>query len=109
MPIDSYQSSYEWGQATIANGETESGSIQTHGTNIIGFYVPTTFSGTALTFKINVGGAYKVVTGVSMVVTADQFNPIALVDSVKLGPDFKIVSNASESGDQVIDYLVRLI
>ena len=93
-------------QATIAISTTDSDAINLQGTTIAGIYIPSVFTGTAISFKASYDGInyFNISDGtaiVSATVTGGQY--IALSPIVFYGVrELKIVSNAAEAAERIL-------
>ena len=110
----SYQSPHITPEAVIPINETESNSVAIYGNTLIGLYMPSSFTGTAVTFKgaLKQGGTFKEVTdpttgiAVTATVAADKF--VAFPPQALACLQFlKIVSNATEAAARTITVVAR--
>lgn len=99
---------------TISNGGTTSTAIDTSGLSILGIVIPSSFTGTAISFQTSIDNStynnlYNTSnTLVSMNVT--QARSYGIVPSDFAGWRFlKLVSNATEGGSREIKLLLRTL
>lgn len=100
-------------QATISAAGTKSAEVNLCGTTLVGMYIPASFQGTSVSFEAakGTGGTFVPVkdgagNSVTKTVAASQFIKLDPADFV--GINFlKIVSNATEDAQRVIDLAAR--
>lgn len=99
--------------AVIASGQTTSGAIDLVGTALVGLFMPSAFTGTAVTFTAaaTLTGTYLAVTdstgaAVSATVAASKY--VALSPTTFAGLRYvKLVSGSSEGADRTITLATR--
>ena len=90
--------------ATIANGQTTSAAIICNGLALVGIQLPTTFTGTTLTFQGSMDGTTfqtikSTTSGTSLSYTVAQATYVAIDPTPFQGlKALKLVSGASEGG-----------
>lgn len=90
---------------------TPASGVQTYGLTPIGLLFPAAMTGDTLTFTTNNGsGTYKVVNGLSLSITVDNLVCFSSAwDAVKLGDDWKPVSNGSEAAARTVIVRCRAV
>lgn len=101
---EAYQ--YPTKTATIASGETKSGSIDLHETAQAGFILPAAFTGTAITFEVSADNVtfapLEGSDGNPVSLTVSQGNAYAFPISTFPFAFAKIVSGSAEGADRSI-------
>ena len=101
--------------ATIANGGTTSGALDLLSETLLGIFVPSSFTGTALTFQVAtaVDGTYVTLTNedgsdYSVTVAASKF--VAVDPQIFAGVRFaKLVSGSAEGAERTLTLATRAI
>lgn len=98
--------------ATIANGQTTSGEVDTRGLHVIGIQFPAAFTGASISLQraTNSGGTFAAVRDINnagaftVPATAGAYVPLDPV--VTLGLQYVKIVSASQEGDQRLVELV---
>ncbi|UEM08052.1 hypothetical protein JL101_035975 (plasmid) [Skermanella rosea] len=98
--------------ASIANGQTTSGTIALNGSTLCGIHMPAAFTGTSLSFQAasSDSGTFQTIqwngADYSVAVTAGRY--VALNPSIYAGVSFlRIVSSASEAAARTLTVVSR--
>ena len=98
---------------TILSGQTTSGSIDLHGTSLIGIITPSALTGTVIRCKGSIdvtlfndmydSGGLEITIDVG----TDRYIPLNVIDDFKGVRFLKLVSNQSEADDRNITLVLR--
>jgi len=94
-------------KAVIASGGTKSGSVDLQGRTLVGFYMPATFTGTAMTFEASRDGTtFNVMADgagadISKTVAVDKYIPLNPQDFAGVS-HIKLVSGSTESQEDIL-------
>lgn len=101
--------------ATIANGQTASGAVDMNTHALCGMFIPSSFTGTTITFQtaLTLAGTYVSVrdgagSALSKTVAQGQYIPLDPADFAGIR-FLKIVSGSAEGGERVVTLVGRLL
>ena len=100
---------------TIASGDTASGAVDLLAESLFNVFIPSSFTGTALTFQVAtaVDGTFVTLTnedGTDYSVTVAASKCVVVDPQIFAGVRFlKIVSDAAEGGDRTLTLATRAI
>lgn len=116
MPeVAHFREKFNYTNVTIESGDTVSGAADLSGKSLVGFYLPATMDGTAITFQIadEDGGTFIAVhdgagAALSKTVAQNTFVPLNPADTAGW-QHIKLVSGTTETADRVIKLVSRMI